>query len=92
MRTGLVLGQVERLLVPASAVLERSEVTAVYVLESPAPASGGAGHGERIEMCQVRVGRRIGTRVEILAGLSAGERVALVPLAALQRLEQAPAP
>jgi RND family efflux transporter MFP subunit len=63
--------------VPAAALVERSEVTAVYVV-----AEGGA-----LSLRQVRVGRRDGGSVEILAGLSAGERVVTEPLAALRLLE-----
>lgn len=78
-KVGFVTGEVERLLVPAKATVERSEVTAVYVVDS----SG------RISMRQVRLGDRFGDRIEILAGLVAGDRVALDPLAAVQRLQPA---
>lgn len=64
-----------RLLVPLSAIVRRTEVTALYVV---------AGDGS-VTLRQVRVGETRGDRVEILAGLSAGERVALDPLAAARR-------
>lgn len=51
--------------VPATAVLKRGELTAVYVLQ-----------GERFVLKPVRLGARLGDRVEVLAGLKAGERVA----------------
>jgi RND family efflux transporter MFP subunit len=61
-----------RLFVPASAVVRRAELTAVYVVA----ASG------RPLLRQVRLGPIAGDSVEVLAGLSAGERVALDPQAA----------
>lgn len=64
-----------RLLVPASAVLRRGELTAVYVLNGSHTPS----------LRQVRLGQRWGDDIEILAGLLDGERVALDPLAAARQ-------
>jgi hypothetical protein len=65
------IGRSEKLVVPAAAVVRRSELTAVYVL----------GEGGARQLRQVRVGNRVSDdAVEVLAGLSAGERVALDPL------------
>ena len=66
------IGRVNRLLVPAQAVVHRSEVTAVYVVDA----------NERVSFRQVRVGSRLidGGKLEALAGLSAGEQVALDPV------------
>lgn len=75
-KVGLVVGETERLLVPVSAVVQRSEVIGVYVIDK----NGAA------RLRQIRVGERFGERIEILAGLDAGERIALDPIAA------APAP
>lgn len=61
-----------RLEVPARALVRRAEVTAVYVI----------GADGRPLLRQVRVGRAAGDHIEILSGLSAGERVALDPQAA----------
>ncbi len=58
--------------VPTSAVITRSELTAVYVVDNKGKAS----------LRQVRPGRTLGNRIEINAGLEAGESVALDPLAA----------
>jgi RND family efflux transporter MFP subunit len=59
--------------VPASMVVQRGEVSGVYVLAD-----------NRIALRQVRVGRRIGDQVEVLAGLKPGDRIATDPVAALQ--------
>jgi RND family efflux transporter MFP subunit len=75
-KVGFVIGEADRILVPARSLVERSEVTAVYVLD----VSG------RPSMRQVRVGDRFGDRVEILSGLARGERIALDPLAAMKEL------
>jgi RND family efflux transporter MFP subunit len=71
-KVGLVVGEAERLLVPASAVVERSEVTGVYVI-------GPHGH---VSLRYVRPGHRFGDQMEILAGLAAGDQIALDPIAA----------
>lgn len=63
------------LTVPASALVKRSELTAVYV----ADGQGG------FRLRQVRPGRVVGDRVVILAGVERGERVALDPVAAARR-------
>lgn len=76
-KVGFVIGEADRLLVPARALIERSEVTAVYVID----ASG------RTSLRQVRRGHRFEDKVEVLAGLGAGERVALDPIAAMTRLK-----
>jgi membrane fusion protein, multidrug efflux system len=78
-KAGFVTGEADRLLVLATSLLERSEVTAVYVVDS---------HG-RPTMRQVRVGDAFGKNVEILSGLEPGERVALDPLAAAKVLQLA---
>jgi len=65
-------GAPARLYVPASAVLRRAELTGVYVVD----AKGAA------VLRQVRLGRAQGGSVEVLSGVSAGERVALDPQAA----------
>lgn len=64
-----------RLMVPRSAVIRRTEVDAVYVV---------AGDGS-VTLRQVRLGETSADQVEVLAGLSAGERIALDPLAAAKR-------
>jgi multidrug efflux system membrane fusion protein len=61
-----------RLFVPAKALVRRSELAAVYVI----------GRDGKPLLRQVRPGRSDGGQVEILAGVSAGERVAIDPQAA----------
>ncbi len=62
----------EGLSVPVQAVVRRAELTAVYVLDTA---------GKPV-LRQVRLGRVQGDRVEVLAGLMAGERVTTAPQAA----------
>lgn len=70
-KVGFVVGETERLLVPESAIVRRSELTAVYVVGENA-----------VTLRQIRIGRRYGERVEVLAGLAPGEAVAAEPVAA----------
>lgn len=77
-KVAFVTGEVERLLILADAVIKRSELTGVYVL-----AEDG-----RVSLRQIRVGRRFGDQVEVLAGLSVGERIAVDPIAAGIELKQ----
>lgn len=60
-----------RLTVPAAALLRRGELTGVYVLQDG-----------RFVLRAVRAGASLGEAVEVLAGLKAGERVALDPVRA----------
>ena len=72
-RAHFVTGRAPRLMVPREAVLRRSEVTAVYVV--------GADGAPRLR--QVRTGTAADEKsIEILAGLRAGEKVALEPVKA----------
>lgn len=72
-RAAIVVGHARALAVPDSAVLRRSEVTAVYVIDA----------NERAQLRQVRLGEPTGDGwVEVLAGLNAGERVATDPVRA----------
>ena len=72
-RAHFVVGRAPRLLVPRAAVLKRSEVTAVYVVDEQG----------RARLRQIRLGTAGDeTSVEVLAGLKPGERVALDPIKA----------
>ena len=66
-RARFVVATTRVLAIPATALVRRGEVTAVYVID---------GEG-RAQLRQVRAGEAVGEgQVEILSGLSAGERIA----------------
>lgn len=72
-RAHFVTGRAARLMVPRAAVLRRSEVTAVYVVDAKGLAS----------LRQIRLGAVSDeTSVEVLAGLRPGEKVAVEPVKA----------
>jgi RND family efflux transporter MFP subunit len=77
-KVALVTGEADLLLVPRDSVVERSEMRAVYVV-----APDG-----RLTLRQVRLGHVRGDRIEVLAGLVAGETIALDPAAAASRARQ----
>jgi membrane fusion protein, multidrug efflux system len=70
-KVGFVVGETQRLLLPAAAVVYRSELTAVYRV-----------YGDEVNLQQVRLGRRYGDDYEVLAGLDDGETVAMDPVRA----------
>lgn len=71
-RVRFAAGQSQRLLMPASAVLRRGELTAVYVVS-----------GQGFALKAIRLGADHGAQgVEVLAGLSGVDRVALDPVRA----------
>jgi RND family efflux transporter MFP subunit len=61
---------------PESAITVRGELSGAYVVDA-----------QGIALRQLRLGTRAGGRVEVIAGLAAGERVASDPVAALQALQ-----
>lgn len=61
--------------VPRAAVVQRGEVSGVYVLA-----------GDRLSLRQVRLGQRLGDEVEVVSGLGEDEQVVTDPVAALQAL------
>jgi RND family efflux transporter MFP subunit len=70
-KVGFVVGETQRLLIPQEAVVRRSELSGIYVVD-----------GDDIALRQVRLGRKFGDSIEVLAGLSEGEVVATDPVAA----------
>ncbi len=70
-KVAFTTGDINRLLIPYQSVVYRSEVTGVYVVKDNIPS-----------LRQIRLGRRFGEQIEVLAGLSKGENVALDPVAA----------
>ena len=71
-KVGFLTGAASRTLVPRTAVVERSELRAVYVVTPDG----------RVVLRQVRLGRPLGDNIEVIAGLARGERVAVDPAAA----------
>ncbi|HSC12802.1 MAG TPA: efflux RND transporter periplasmic adaptor subunit [Rhodanobacteraceae bacterium] len=71
-KTAFVIGDAERLLVPVAALVQRSEVSGLYVV----------GPNNAVTLLQVRLGHRFGDRIEVLSGLVAGARIANDPVAA----------
>lgn len=72
-RTHFVVGKEKKLLIPASSVLRRSEVVAVYVMDDKGQP----------RLRQVRLGEATEKgEIEVLAGLTEGERVATDPVKA----------
>jgi hypothetical protein len=81
-RAHFTIGQAKKLTVPPAAVLRRGEVTAVYVLDDKGVA----------KLRQVRLGEAVaGGELEVLAGISSGERVSLTPVKSGIELKAAPA-
>ncbi|MEJ1393908.1 MAG: efflux RND transporter periplasmic adaptor subunit, partial [Candidatus Sedimenticola sp. (ex Thyasira tokunagai)] len=78
-KTTFTTGTRKALLIPVQAVVYRSEVTGVYVL----------GTNGRLSLRHIRVGHKVGVRlISVLAGLEAGEQVALDPIAAGKQLKK----
>ncbi len=81
LKVAFVTGEQTAVLVPVQAVVHRSEVTAVYVVNK----------SDHIALRQIRVGRRHApASLEVLAGLQVGERVALDPIRAGMYLKNNP--
>ncbi len=76
-KAGFRSSQPVALRIPASTVVRRSEVTAVYVV----------GDDGQVRLRQVRLGRQLGEEVEVLAGLADGEKIAADPVAATLAIE-----
>jgi RND family efflux transporter MFP subunit len=72
-RAHFAVGRAQKLLVPAQAVMRRSELTAVYVVDAK----------DKVQLRQIRVGEPAGeNQLEVLSGLMPGEKVALDPVQA----------
>lgn len=78
-KVGFVTGESSLVSVPRSAVVERSELRAVYVVTDDG----------QVVLRQVRLGRTSGDEVEVIAGLARGERVATEPASAALHLHRA---
>jgi hypothetical protein len=72
-RVHFVLGQASKMTVPASAVVRRGEVAAVYVISAD----------QRTSLRQLRLGEAVGVgEIEVLAGLASGDKVVTEPVKA----------
>ena len=72
-RVHFVVGTANKLVIPGSAALHRSEVTAVYVVDEK----------KEVKLRQVRLGEtNADGSIEVLAGLNPGEKVAADPVKA----------
>ena len=78
-KTAFVTGIKQELVVPRQAVVYRSEVTAVYVVKQDG----------QVQFRHIRAGHPVADdALSVIAGLSAGERLALDPVAAATLLKQ----
>lgn len=78
-RAHFVTGRGKKLTVPPAAVLRRGEVTAVYVFDA----------ANQPRLRQVRLGEPVADgELEVLAGLTGGERVSLEPIQTGMQLKQ----
>ncbi|MBK9447241.1 MAG: efflux RND transporter periplasmic adaptor subunit [Betaproteobacteria bacterium] len=77
-RVTFVTGQVEKLTVPAAAIVRRGEVSAVYVETE-----------QGLQLRQLRLGENFAGEYEVLAGIVAGERIVLDPVRAAIRHKSA---
>lgn len=75
-KVAFAVAEATRLLVPSAALVTRGELTGVYVV----------GPDHSVGLRQLRLGHRFGDQVEVLAGLDAGERIAIDPGAAASYL------
>ncbi len=63
--------------IPNSALVQRGELTAVYVMS-----------GNEVLLRQIRIGNEIEGNVDVLAGLQRGEKIVLDPTAAMQWIQK----
>lgn len=77
-KIAFAVGRARRLLVPASALVRRGELTGVYVIDAD----------NAVGLRQLRLGHRFGDNVEVLAGLAPAEHIARDPDAAALYLSQ----
>jgi len=71
-KVAFVIDDTQRLMIPGSALVYRSEVAGVYVIDE----------SQQLTFRQVRPGHDFGEKIEILAGLDDGEKIALYPVLA----------
>lgn len=77
-KVAFTTGQEKRLMIPATTVAYRSEVKSVYVVDGK----------NQIYMRHIRTGETYLGMIEVLAGLEAGEQIAINPIKAVITLKQ----
>lgn len=77
-KAAFAVGEAQRMLIPLSSMVQRSELSGVYLIAD-----------DSASLRQIRTGHRYGERVEVLAGLAAGDRIAADPNAAALALAAA---
>ena len=77
-KVAIPIAQKTGLFIPASALVQRGELRALYVMNQ----------ANQPRLRQVRVGQVIAGEIEILAGLHDGDLVVMNPAAALAQLEE----
>ncbi len=78
-KVGFKINNRKRLMIPTSAIVHRSEVSAIYVVSK----------NNKLQFRQIRVGKTFGNQSEILSGLDADEIVSTDPVRAGVFLKQA---
>ncbi|MEE4637454.1 MAG: efflux RND transporter periplasmic adaptor subunit [Wenzhouxiangella sp.] len=81
-RVNVPVSERQALLIPESALFRRGELRAVYVLDDQ----------DRARLRQVRIGSSVEGQLEVLAGLDAGERIALDPRKVFRQAAERSAP
>ena len=74
-KVAFATGEAKQLLVPLSALVARGALPGVYVID-----------GDHVPLRQLRTGDVSGDRIQVLAGLDGGERIATDPAAAARWL------
>ena len=68
-RVSFKVGERQTMMIPASAVVVRAGITGVFVVNQDG----------KVHFRMIRPGKRMGDKVEVLAGLSLGERIVISP-------------
>lgn len=71
-KIAFIIDNTQRLMIPRSALVNRSEVAGVYVIDEQ----------QKLAFRQVRPGHSFDDKIEILSGLEVGEKIALQPVLA----------
>ena len=68
-RVSFKVGERQTMMIPADAIVVRAGITGVFVVDAD----------NRVHFRMIRPGKRMGDRVEVLAGLDLGERIVISP-------------